>query len=123
MSKRHRLILILVGAIGLVFPALSPASAFDALWSTVLSEGAIPTSDLHVSLLSFAGETGLQLAAASTLDRGGKGLRIGFGYDDMLAASRNPLDGSSLPPAIPDRLFLLQTLCDKRFQFTFRITW
>ncbi len=121
MRSWHRVTLILVGAVALTLLAISPSMAIDALWSTVLSDWALPTSDLHVSVLSFSGETGLQLAAASA--RGGKGLQFGVGYDDMIAAARNGLDGSNAPLAISDRVFLLTTACDKRFQFTLRITW
>lgn len=123
MRSWYRAIFILVGAVVLTLLAISPSTAFDALWSTVLSDWALPTSDLHVSVFSFAGETGLQLAAASALERGGKGLQFGVGYDDMVTASRNPLEGSKAPLAISDRLFMLTTPCDKRFQLTLRITW
>ena len=117
----YQVTLILVGTVALVLLATSPSLAFDALWSTVLSDPVLSASELHVSVLSFAGETGLQLAAASAGGR--KGLQFGFGYDDMISASRNGLDGSKTPLAISDQVFLLTTLCDKRFQFTLRITW
>jgi hypothetical protein len=123
MRSWCRMILILVGAVTLTLLAISPSAAFDALWGTVLSDWAFPTSELHVSVFSFAGETGLQLAAASALEPGGKSLQFGVGYDDMVSASRNTLDGSNAPLAITDRVFMLTTPCDKRFQFTFRITW
>jgi hypothetical protein len=93
------------------------------LWSAVLSDWALPTSELHVSMFSFVEPAGLQLAAASALERDGKGLRLGFGYDDMVSAAFNSLNGSNTPLAISDRMFLLTTPCDKRFQFTLRITW
>jgi hypothetical protein len=123
MSSWYRVTLIVIDAIGLIFLAISPAPAFEALWSAVLSDWALPTSELHVSMFSFVEPAGLQLAAASALERDGKGLRLGFGYDDMVSAAFNSLNGSNTPLAISDRMFLLTTPCDKRFQFTLRITW
>ena len=123
MRARYRVALIFVGAISLILLAISPSMAFDALWGTVWSDSALPASELHVSLFSFAGEMGLQLAAASALDRCGKSLQFGLGYDDMVPTFLNALDGSNAPLGITDRVFMLTTPCDKRFQFTFRITW
>lgn len=123
MRSWYRVAFILVGAVALTLLAISPSTAFDALWSTVLSPWALPTSELHVSVLSFAGGTGLQLATAAAMEKGGKGIRFGFGFDDMIATSRNSLDGINVPVAVSDRLFLLTTPCDKRFQFTLQITW
>src|SRR4051812_25808986 len=123
MSSWHRMTLIVIGALGLTFLAISPVLAFEALWSAVLSDWALPTSELHVSMFSFVESPGLQFATASALERDGKGLRLGFGYDDMVASTFNSFNGSNTPLAISDRLFLLTTPCDKRFQFTLRITW
>jgi hypothetical protein len=75
----------------------------------VLSDPILPASELHISVLSFGGERGLQLAAASA--GRGKRLQFGFGYDDMIAASRNVMDGSKAPLAISDQVFLLTTPC------------
>jgi hypothetical protein len=102
MSSWYRVTLIVIGAIGLIFLAISPAPAFEALWSAVLSDWALPTSELHVSMFSFVEPAGLQLAAASALERDGKGLRLGFGYDDMVSAAFNSLNGSNTPLAISD---------------------
>jgi hypothetical protein len=41
----------------------------------------------------------------------------------MVATSKNLLDGVNVPLAISERVFLLTTPCDKRFQFTLQITW
>jgi hypothetical protein len=123
MRSWYRVVLIFVGSASLTLLIISPSTAFDALWATVLSDLALPMSELHVSIFSFAGEAGLQLAAASALERGGKSLQFGVGYDDMVSASRNALDGSNAPLAISERVFMLTTPCDKRFQFTLRITW
>lgn len=59
----------------------------------------------------------------TALDHRGKGLRLGFGYDDMVSASRNSLDGSNVPLAISDQMFVSTARCDKRFQFTLEIRW
>ena len=123
MSLWNRILLVVIGAIGCSVLAVCPSQGFDTLWSTVLSNWVFPMSELHVSILSLAGETGLQLATASATEAGGKSFRFGLGYDDMVGTSRSPLDGSNVPPAISERLFLLTTPCDKRFQFTIRITW
>ncbi|HKN86125.1 MAG TPA: hypothetical protein VJV04_04655 [Nitrospiraceae bacterium] len=123
MRRPYRVALIFVGAVSHILLAISASFAFDALWGTVLSDSAVTTSELHVSLFSFAGETGLQFAAASALDRWGKSVQFGLGYDDMVPTFLNALDGSNAPLGISDRVFMLTTPCDKRFQFTLRITW
>jgi hypothetical protein len=124
MSLYHRWIAILAGTIAVTLLAISPSTAFDALWSTVLSESVLSASELQLSLLNLAGGTGLQFATAGAAEHGGKGIRFGLGFDDMVAPSRNPLDDAgNVPMAVSDRLFLLTTPCDKRFQFTLQITW
>src|SRR5690242_4085995 len=123
MSPSFRCLFILLGALSLTLLAGSPSSAFEALWSTVLPESALSASDLRLSLLDLAGGTGLQFATAGTLGHGGTGIRVGFGFDDMVPTPRNALDGAKLPVALSDRLFLLTTPCDKRFQLTIQFTW
>jgi len=102
--------------------AISPSLAWDALWSTIVSDERL-AFQVQVSAFSLEGDTGLQIAAASARDQTGKGIRIGFGYDNMVEASRKALEGSMVPLAISDRLFLLTTPCDKRFQFTLQVSW
>lgn len=123
MSACHRCIAIFAGAIALTLLAISPSTAFDPLWSTVLSESVLSGSELQLSLLNWTSGTGLQFATAAASEHGGKGIRFGVGIDDMVAPSRNALDGASLPATTSERLFLSTTPCDKRFQFTFQITW
>ncbi|WP_447986999.1 hypothetical protein [Nitrospira sp. Nam74] len=115
--------MIVIEAMALALVGASQAAALDPLWSTVLSDSAMTTSQLRLSLLDMAGGTGLQLVTATTLEHGGKGLRFGLGFDEMVATSKNLLDGVNLPVPISERLFLLTTPCDKRLQFTLQITW
>jgi hypothetical protein len=110
------------GIVALTVVATSPAFGWDALWSTVLSDQRLAT-EVEVSAFSLEGDTGLQVAAASARDHTGKGIRLGIGYDNMVKPSRTSLEGSMVPLAISDRLFLLTTPCDKRFQFTLQISW
>ena len=123
MSLCFRCLLILLGALSVTQMTLSPSTAFEALWSTVLPDSALSASELRLSLLDLAGGTGLQFATAATLGHGGTGIRVGLGFDDLVTTPRNPLDGVKLPVAPSDRLFLLTTPCDKRFQLTIQITW
>ena len=122
MTAYHRGIAIFAGAIALTLLAISPSTAFDPFWSTVFSESVLSGSELQLSLLNLGRGTGLQFATAAATEHGGKGIRFGVGFDDMVVPSRNALDGASLPGATSERLFLSTTPCDKRFQFTFQIT-
>jgi hypothetical protein len=115
--------MIVLEAMALVLLVTSHAAPFDPLWSTVLSDSAMTASPLHLSLLDLAGGTGLQLATAATVEHGRTGIRFGLGFDEMVATSKNLLDGVNVPLAISERVFLLTTPCDKRFQFTLQITW
>ena len=116
-------VIIVIAAMALVLLGTSGATAFDPLWSTMLSDSAMTASQLRLSLLDMGGGAGLQLVTAATPEHGGKGLRFGLGFDEMVATSKNLLDGLNMPVAISERLFLLTTPCDKRVQFTVQITW
>ena len=111
-------------AIALSLIANSPSWATDALWSSPLSEF-LTSSGLHISVLDYKAATGLQVTAVSSgvLKIWGQRFSIGVGYDDMVSTFRSALDGTVIPPPISERLFLLHTPCDKRFQFTLQITW
>jgi hypothetical protein len=123
MGACYRWSVVWVVAMALPFLSIAPSFALDPFWSTVLADWGFSSSGLHLSVLSVAADNGLQLASATALDQRGKGLRIGFGYDDMVSASRTALDGSNVPVAISDRMFLLTTRCDKRFQFMLQFSW
>lgn len=111
-------------ALALSLTVISPSWASDAMWSSLLSDF-LTSSELQISLLDYKADTGLQLTAISSglLRAWGQRVSFGIGYDDMVSTFRNALDGSTLPPPIAERLFLLHTPCDKRFQFTLQITW
>ena len=123
MIACYRWSVVWVVAMALTLLSIAPSFAFDPLWSTLLTDWGFSTSGLHLSVLSVAAENGLQLASATALDQRGKGLRLGLGYDDMVSASRNALDGSNVPLAISERIFLLTTRCDKRFQLMLQFSW
>jgi hypothetical protein len=89
----------------------------------VLTDSGLSASGSHLSVVSVSPERGLQLATVTALDHRGKGLRFGLGYDDMVWASRHALDGSNIPLAISEQMFLSTARCDKRFQFTLEIRW
>jgi hypothetical protein len=123
MMACYRWSVVWVVAMALTLLSIAPSFAFDPFWSTLLTDWGVSTSGLHLSVLSVAAENGSQLASATALDQRGKGLRFGLGYDDMVSASRNVLDGSNVPLAISDRMFLLTTRCDKRFQLMLQFSW
>ncbi len=108
----------------LTLSTISPSWASDDWWSAPLSEF-LTSSELHISVLDYKADTGLQVTAVSSglLRTWGQRVSIGIGYDDMISTFENSLDGSTIPPPISERLFLLHTPCDKRFQFTLQITW
>ena len=113
-----------VAALSLTLSTTSSSWAGDDWWSASLSEF-LTSSELHISVLDYKADKGLQVTAVSggLLRTWGQRFSIGIGYDDMVATFHNPLDGSTIPPPISERLFLLHTPCDKRFQFTLQITW
>jgi hypothetical protein len=123
MRVCFRYVMIVIEAMALAQLGASQAVALDPLWSTVLSDSAMTASQFRLSLLDMAGGTGLQLATAAVLEHTGKGIRFGLGFDEMVATSKSLLDGVNMPVAISERVFLLTTPCDKRFQFTLQITW
>ena len=73
---------------------------------------------LGLSILNFKGDSGLQLAVVSGTMKWGaaQGFSIGVGYEDMMTSVQHAGGRPDVP--ITERLFLLQTPCDKRFQFT-----
>jgi hypothetical protein len=112
-------------AVGLLsLSTISPLWASDDWWSAPMSEF-LTSSKLHISVLDYKADTGLQVTAVSSgfLRIWGQRFTIGIGYDDMVSTFHNPLDGSTIPPPISERLFLFHTFCDKRFQFTMQIIW
>jgi hypothetical protein len=114
--------LAVAGALALSI--ISPSWASDALWSSPLSE-LLTSSELHISVLDYGADTGSQVTAISSglLKTWGQRFSVGIGYEDMVSTFRNALDGTTIPPPISERLFLSHTPCDKRFQFTLKITW
>lgn len=116
--------LALAMALSITLTMISFSWASDDWWSAPLSE-VLTSSGLHISVLDYKADSGLQVTAVSSglLRAWGQRFSIGIGYDDMVSTLQNPLDGSTLPPPISERLFLLRTPCDKRFQFTLQITW
>ncbi|WP_447977371.1 hypothetical protein [Candidatus Nitrospira bockiana] len=127
MIRRRRAAVVLVLAcVVLPFP-LPDVAALDSVWSTVLWDPLLPSMVLGVSVLSLKGDNGFQFAMlsaqrfASTHTR----VAIGLGFDEMTQGRSEPVTGSGSGPAsdISERLFLLHTFCDKRFQLTFQITW
>jgi hypothetical protein len=74
---------------------------------------------LGLSLLNAKGDSGFQLA----LIQWGATQRfsVGLGYDDMVTSAQRGGEQQHVP--ITEQLFLLQTPCDKRFQFTVRFRW
>jgi hypothetical protein len=110
--------------LSLTLGTISPSSASDDWWSATLSEF-LTSSEVHISVLDYKADNGLQVTAVSGgwLRTWGQRFSIGIGFDDMVSTFHNPLDGSTIPPPISERLFLLHTPCDKRFQFTLKITW
>lgn len=123
MSSRPEWDLAVALALAVTLSTISPLWASDD-WSSAVSEFFI-SSELHISMLDYKADTGLQVTAVSSglLRIWGQRFSIGIGYDDMVSTLRNPFDGNTIPPPISERLFLLHTLCDKRFQFTLQITW
>lgn len=125
MVGSHHVLLLAAVALALGLIAVSPAAADDLWGSTALSDWFVSASGLHVTVFDYRGDTGLQVTALSSqiFQRWGQSLKVGLGYDDMVFTAKSHLDGSPSPLAISDRLFLLHTPCDKRFQFTLQITW
>jgi hypothetical protein len=123
MIACYRWSVMWVSAMVLTLLSISPSFGFDPFWSPVLTDWGLSASGLHLSVLSFAPERGLQLATVTALDHRGKGLQFGLGYDDMVSESRVALDRLNLPLAVSDQIFVSTTRCDKRFQFTLEIRW
>src|SRR5688500_4867441 len=118
MSSRREWDLAVTLALAVTLSAVSPLWAGD-VWSSAVSEF-FGSSELHISMLDYKADTGLQVTAVSSgsLRIWGQRFSIGIGYDDMVSTFHNPFDGNIIPPPISERLFLLHTFCDKRFQFT-----
>lgn len=124
MACPSRLVAVLVLTLRFGLPEQGAAAERDVFWSAILSDPRLSSPALMLSLFSYRGEAGLQLAhIARQAAQGSTGFNLGLGYDDMVLGFQNVLDGSPLPPPITERLFLLHTGCDKRFQLTFQITW
>ena len=101
MIACYRWSVMWVSAMVLTLLSISPSFGFDPFWSPVLTDWGLSASGLHLSVLSFAPERGLQL----------------------VSESRDALDGLNLPLAVSDQIFVSTTRCDKRFQFTLEIRW
>jgi hypothetical protein len=123
MPSRREWDLAVTLALAVTLSTVSPLWAGDD-WPSTVSEFFI-SSELHISMLNYKADTGLQVTTVSSrlLRIWGHRFSIGIGYDDMVSTFHNPLDGNTTAPPISERLFLLHTLCDKRFQFTLQITW
>ena len=123
MSSRREWDLAVTLALAVTLSAVPPLWAGDD-WSSAVSEFFV-SSELHISMLDYKADTGLQVTAVSSgsLRIWGQRFSIGIGYDDMVSTFHNPFDGNIIPPPISERFFLLHTFCDKRFQFTLQITW
>ena len=89
----------------------------------VFGRKTVEITPLSLSILNLKGDSGFQLAVFSSSMKWGSAQRfsLGVGYDDIVASH---LDGGvrhDVP--ITERLFLLQTPCDKRFQLTVQFRW
>jgi len=78
---------------------------------------------LGLSILNLKSDSGLQLAVFASSIKWGAAQRfsVGVGYDDMVTAHDDGSVRQDMP--ITERLFLLQTPCDKRFQLTVQFRW
>jgi hypothetical protein len=103
MIACYRWSVMWVSAMVLTLLSISPSFGFDPFWSPVLTDWGLSASGLHLSVLRFAPERGLQLATVTALDHRGKGLQFGLGYDDMVSESRDALDGLNLRSPFPIR--------------------
>jgi|SRR5579884_4293619 len=124
MSCPFRFAIILLLALSLGSAEDGVTGEHDSFWTVILSDPALPAPTLMLSLFSYRGAAGLQLATVTRSPMpGATGFNIGLGYDDMVFRFQNLLDGSRVPPTITERWFLLHTGCDQRFQLTVQITW